>query len=97
MIKKKNIYKRQKFNKKNIIEIKNNSSIGNLLFFKRHSNLFFVLCNYENKHLITLTSGTCKMGKTKKQKISAYNLSNIMNVLSIYLNRYKNKIFEFHF
>jgi hypothetical protein len=89
--------KRQKFNKKNRIERINNLSIGNLLFFKRHSNLFFVLCNYDNKHLITLTSGTCKMGKTKKQKISAYHLSSIMNVLSIYLNKHKIKYINFIF
>jgi hypothetical protein len=69
--------------------------IGRLLFFKRHSNLFLVLLDSTHKHVITLTSGSCKLGKTKKQKISAYGLSKMITVLLKYLNKYKIKYIKF--
>lgn len=63
--------------------------IGKLLFFKRHSNLFFVFLDSHKKHVITLTSGSCKVGKTKKQKMSPLNMGIIIKNLKTYLLLYK--------
>lgn len=62
---------------------------GNLLFFKRHSNIFFVFLDSKKKHVITLTAGSCKVGKTKKQKISPLNMGGIIQKLKKYINLYK--------
>lgn len=64
-------------------------SIGNLLFFKRHSNLFIVLTDSKLKHVVTLTSGSCKLGKTKKQKVAPLNMLIMIKKLKIYLDKYR--------
>ena len=65
--------------------------VANLLFFRRHSNIFLVLLDSKYKHVVTLTSGTCKLGKTKKEKKSAHNLSNFIDYLLNYFNKFKIK------
>lgn len=62
---------------------------ANLLFFKRHSNLFLVFLDSRRKHIITLTSGSCKIGKTRKQKVSPLNLGGLIQKLKTYLILYK--------
>ena len=62
--------------------------IGHLLFFQKRSNVSFVLKTEKNKHVITLSSGSCKVGSTKKQKISPFNLNIIIKRLKEYLNLY---------
>lgn len=62
---------------------------ANLLFFKRHSNLFLVFLDSKNNHIITLTSGSCKIGKTRKQKVSPLNMGGLIQKLKLYLNLYK--------
>jgi len=42
--------------------------IAHLLFFQKHSNVFLVLKTESQKHVVTLTGGSCRAGKTKKQK-----------------------------
>jgi hypothetical protein len=64
---------------------------GNLLFFKRHSNLFLVFLDSKKKHVITLTAGSCKVGKTRKQKVSPLNMGGIIQKLKLYLKLYKIK------
>lgn len=66
-------------------------NIGNILFFKRHSNLFLVFLDSKKKHILTLTSGSCKIGKTRKQKVSPLNIGGIIQKLKLYLNLYKIK------
>lgn len=63
--------------------------MGILLFFKRHSNLFFVLLDSRERHVITLTSGSCKPDQTKKQKVSPLNMDVIVKKLKTYMDRYK--------
>jgi len=65
--------------------------IGNIYFFKRHSNLFLVFFDSKKKHIVTLTSGFCKLGRTKKQKIAALNMLGLIKTLKIYLDKYKIK------
>jgi hypothetical protein len=65
--------------------------IGNIYFFKRHSNLFLVFFDSRKKHIITLTSGFCKLGRTKKQKVAALNMLGLIKTLKIYLDKYKIK------
>jgi hypothetical protein len=55
-----------------------------LLYFKRHSNIFLVLKTENKKHVVTLTSGSCGVGKSKKQKISAQNVNLIIQKLKEY-------------
>ena len=57
---------------------------GSLIFFKKHSNLFFVLLNWRKQHLVTLTSGNCHLGKNKKQKLAPLNLTIIIQKLKKY-------------
>jgi hypothetical protein len=64
---------------------------ANLLFFKRHSNLFLVFLDSRKKHVITLTSGSCKIGKTRKQKVSPLNMGGLIQKLKTYLILYKIK------
>jgi len=40
------------------------------------------------KHVVTLTGGSCRAGKTKKQKISPYNINLIIKQLKEYCNIY---------
>jgi len=65
--------------------------IGNIYFFKRHSNLFLVFFDSRRKHIVTLTSGFCKLGRTKKQKVAALNMSGLVKILKTYLDKYKVK------
>lgn len=66
---------------------KNNTA--SLLYFKRHSNIFLVLSGDDRKHVITLTSGNCRIGRTKKQKVSAYNIYLLIEELNRYFLLYK--------
>jgi ribosomal protein S11 len=86
MIKQK--YKIRKFIFKN--------GMGKLLFFKRHSNLFLVFLDSQKNHIVTLTSGSCKVGKTRKQKLSPLNMGIIIKKLKIYLNLYKIKSLQLY-
>lgn len=63
--------------------------IGNIYFFKRHSNLFLIFFDDTRKHIVTLTSGFCKLGRTKKQKVAALNMVGLIKVLKTYLEKYK--------
>lgn len=65
--------------------------IGNIYFFKRHSNLFLVFFDSKKKHIVTLTSGSCKLGRTKKQKVAALNMLGLVKTLKTYLDKYKVK------
>jgi len=65
--------------------------IGNIFFFKRHSNLFLVFFDSRRKHIVTLTSGFCKLGRTKKQKVAALNMLGLVKTLKTYLDKYKIK------
>lgn len=65
--------------------------VGNIFFFKRHSNLFLVFFDSKKKHIVTLTSGFCKLGRTKKQKVAALNMSGLVKILKNYLDKYKIK------
>lgn len=65
--------------------------VGNIYFFKRHSNLFLVFFDSKKKHIVTLTSGFCKVGRTKKQKVAALNMSGLVKILKNYLDKYKIK------
>jgi hypothetical protein len=65
--------------------------IGNIYFFKRHSNLFLVFFDSKKKHIVTLTSGFCKLGRTKKQKVAALNMQGLVKTLKTYLDKYKVK------
>lgn len=79
--------------KRNLAHLKEH---GNLIFFKRHSNLFFVLLNWRKKHLITLTSGNCKLGRNKKQKLAPLNLSLIIQKLKNILEAQNIKFLRFY-
>src|SRR3954451_19699397 len=91
----------------NIIKLKNKDRkfVGSLFFFKRYSNIFLVLSNYKRKHIITLTSGSCKLGKNKKKKISPFNMLNLVVALKSsllknnikFLNFYLKQRFSRHF
>jgi hypothetical protein len=65
--------------------------VGNIYFFKRHSNLFLVFFDSRKKHIVTLTSGFCKLGRTKKQKVAALNMLGLVKMLKNYLDKYKIK------
>jgi ribosomal protein S11 len=62
--------------------------IAHLLFFKKHSNMFLILKTENKKHVVTITAGSCGVGKTKKQKISPYNIHLIIKQLKEYCNIY---------
>jgi hypothetical protein len=70
--------------------------IGNIYFFKRHSNLFLVFFDSRRKHIVTLTSGLCKLGRTKKQKVAALNITGLVKTLKIYLDKYKIKYLKLY-
>jgi hypothetical protein len=70
--------------------------IGNIYFFKRHSNLFLIFFDSRKKHIVTLTSGFCKLGRTKKQKVAALNMLGLVKILKIYLDKYKIKYLRLH-
>lgn len=78
-------------NKLRVIQKKDHKfkyGIGHLLFFQKRSNVFFVLKTEGNKHVITLSSGSCKVGRTKKQKLSPFNLNIIIKRLKEYCKLY---------
>jgi ribosomal protein S11 len=79
-------------NKKKILQKKDHIffkyGIGHVIFFQKHSNLFFVLKTEKKQHVITLTSGSCKVGDTKKQKISPFNINIIIKCLKDYCKLY---------
>jgi hypothetical protein len=87
-------------NKLRIIRLKRRLKIlkeyGSLIFFKKHSNLFFVLLNWKKKHLLTLTSGNCHLGKNKKQKLAPLNLTIIIQKLKKMLEIYNIKFLTFY-
>lgn len=62
--------------------------IGHLLFFQKHSNVFLVLKTENKKHVVTLTAGSCRVGRTKKQKISPFNVNMIIKQLKEYCTIY---------
>jgi hypothetical protein len=79
---------------KKVVNIKKFSftnHIGNILFFKRHSNLFLVFLDSKKKHIVTLTSGSCKIGKNRKQKVSPLNMGGLIQKLKSYLELYRIK------
>lgn len=80
-------------NKKRIIQKKNNIffkyGIGHLLFFQKRSNVFLVLKTEKKRHVITLTAGSCKLGTTKKQKISPFNINIMIRRLKEYCKIYE--------
>lgn len=92
-------YKNKK-NKKKELSIKKNSviqkkthisfkyGIGHVLFFQKRSNVFLVLKTEKKKHVITLTGGSCKLGDTKKQKISPFNINIMIKRLKEYCKVY---------
>jgi ribosomal protein S11 len=63
--------------------------IGHLLFFQKRSNVFLVLKTENKKHVVTLTAGSCKVGKTKKQKISPFNINIMIKQLKEYCKVYE--------
>lgn len=63
--------------------------IGHVLFFQRRSNVFLTLKTESKKHVITLTGGSCKMGQTKKQKISPFNINIMIKRLKEYCKIYE--------
>jgi len=63
--------------------------IGHLLFFQKRSNVFLVLKTENKKHVVTLTAGSCKIGKTKKQKISPFNINIMIKQLKEYCKVYE--------
>jgi len=75
---------------------KKDKNLGFILFLKKHSNIFIVLLNYKKKHIITLTSGFCKLGKTKKQKTSTFNMLNFILNLKKYLLKFNIKYLIFY-
>jgi ribosomal protein S11 len=92
-------YKNKK-NKKQELSIKKNSviqkkthisfkyGIGHVLFFQKRSNVFLILKTEKKKHVITLTGGSCKLGNTKKQKISPFNINIMIKRLKEYCKVY---------
>ena len=82
----------------NLLKLKGKEKllVGNLFFFKRYSNIFLVLSNYKRKHIITLTSGSCKLGKNKKKKISPFNLLNLVKSLKVYIIKNNIKYLNFY-
>jgi ribosomal protein S11 len=90
---KKKIQQNIAVSKKKIIQKKNHFffkyGIGHLLFFQKRSNVFLVLKTEKKKHVITLTAGSCKVGTTKKQKISPFNINIMIKQLKEYCKIYE--------
>jgi hypothetical protein len=81
----------------NLINLKDkNLIIGNLFFYKRHSNIFLILLNNHWKHIATLTGGNCQMGKNKKKKTSPFNMLNIVAALKKLLLKHNIKLLNFY-
>jgi len=71
--------------------------IGHVLFFQKYSNVFLVLKTEQKKHVITLTGGSCKMGNTKKQKTSPFNINIMIKQLKEYCKLYNVYRIRFFF
>jgi ribosomal protein S11 len=71
--------------------------IGHLLFFQKRSNVFLVLKTEKKKHVVTLTAGSCKVGTTKKQKISPFNVNIMIRQLKEYCKIYEVTRLRFFF
>lgn len=71
------------------------NNIASLLYFKKHSNIFLVLSADDNQHVITLTSGNCRIGRTRKQKISPYNIYLLIEELNRYFILYRIRKIKF--
>lgn len=71
--------------------------IGHLLFFQKRSNVFLVLKTEKRKHVVTLTGGSCKVGTTKKQKISPFNINIMIRQLKEYCKIYEVTRLRFFF
>ena len=86
--------------KKKIIQKKPNIffkyGIGHVLFFQKYSNVFLILKTENRKHVVTLTGGSCKLGKTKKQKISPYNINLVIKELKRYCMVYEVNRIRFY-
>lgn len=63
--------------------------IGHLLFFQKRSNVFLILKTEKQQHVITLTGGSCKLGYTKKEKVSPFNINLIIKRLKEYCKVYE--------
>jgi hypothetical protein len=88
MIKRKTKYNRNiNFKKKKYIF----NNIGHLLFFRRHSNIFLVLLNNKKQHIVTLTAGSCLLGKKKKDKLAVHQMPKMINKLLLYFTKYNIK------
>jgi ribosomal protein S11 len=86
---------------KKVIQKKNHIffkyGIGHLLFFQKRSNVFLVLKTEKKKHVVTLTGGSCKVGTTKKQKISPFNINIMIRQLKEYCKIYEVTRLRFFF
>lgn len=80
------VSKKKEIQKKDYIIFK--YGIGHLLFFQKHSNVFLVLNTEKKQHVVTLTGGSCQFGRTKKQKISPFNISLMIKELKAYCTIY---------
>jgi ribosomal protein S11 len=89
------ISKKKEIQKKDYIIFK--YGIGHLLFFKKYSNVFLVLKTEGKQHVVTLTGGSCRFGRTKKQKISPFNISIMIKELKEYCNIYNITRVRFFF
>jgi len=97
---KKKIQQSPIINKKKVIQRKSHISfkygIGHLLFFQKRSNVFLVLKTEKRKHVITLTGGSCKLGTTKKQKTSPFNINIMIKQLKEYCKIYEVNRLRFY-
>jgi hypothetical protein len=97
-------YNSDKF-RKNLDNTVDDRPYYNLLLFKRHSNIFLVLSEKNFKHIKTLTSGYCKMGKKKKEKMAVHNqilmVKTLLEILKAskidFLHLYVRQKFNSHF
>ena len=87
--------KKKNFNTK-IVNKLDRKFLGNLYFFKRYSNIFVILLDYNRKHIATLTGGNCKLGKNKKNKISPFNMLNIVVSLKELLLKHNIKLLNIY-
>jgi ribosomal protein S11 len=87
--------KKKEIQKKDYIIFK--YGIGHLLFFQKYSNVFLVLKTESKQHVVTLTGGSCRFGRTRKQKISPFNISIMIQDLKEYCDIYKITRVRFFF
>jgi ribosomal protein S11 len=88
------VVKKRKIEKKNHIFFK--YGIGHLVFIKKHSNLFLILKTESRKHVVTITAGSCNVGRTKKQKISPHSIQLILKELKEYCMLYNVNRLRFY-